>query len=475
MASTTKQMNIRAGNAQATVNATVNDSMPAIPCPDPAGYRYVGARYVPLFADPLQWSNANTYEPLTIVVNEGNSYTSKTFVPAGIDISNTDYWALTGNYNAQIEQYRQEVQAFDGRITDVESAVSKLNNEVQPNMVVIGDSFSDPSYLIGSSVWPLQLARMLNLNCYNYAKAGAGFTIGADVEPHSTFSDMLDIAANDSAFDNSSVQYVFLLGGTNDLRKASGNINLDTLNTAISACCQKMIDLFPNSKLIYVGSSCFENFTNVATTGGGTITELYFQRFIGQQFATITCLNMTAFWINLPYFFEDGYVGHPNSSAHFVLAKSIIKGMLGVTSFTRRFAINLNKEDITSNTDYQLRTMVSGINSMVLVDIDDRRIKFTVELGLSTDNAWPDYIQYKLPFNTIIPEGLFNIAFIPKCFWGELIYWPTDASVGTKVLPVFNNLMDDCHTWTIYPAFNGDIPSAQSLNLDIYCSFEYTY
>ena len=70
---------------------------------------YVGARYVPLFATPLQWSNTITYEPLTIVINNGNSYTSRQFVPVGIDIENESYWALTGNYNAQIEQYRQEV------------------------------------------------------------------------------------------------------------------------------------------------------------------------------------------------------------------------------------------------------------------------------------------------------------------------------------------------------------------------------
>jgi hypothetical protein len=31
-------------------------------------------------------------------------------VPIGIDITNTDYWALTGNYNAQVEAYRQEAQ-----------------------------------------------------------------------------------------------------------------------------------------------------------------------------------------------------------------------------------------------------------------------------------------------------------------------------------------------------------------------------
>lgn len=79
--------------------------------------QYTGARYVPLFADPAQWDKAKTYEPLTIVLNAGNSYTSKQFVPAGIEITNADYWAQTGNYNAQVEQYRQEVQAFDARIT----------------------------------------------------------------------------------------------------------------------------------------------------------------------------------------------------------------------------------------------------------------------------------------------------------------------------------------------------------------------
>ena len=77
---------------------------------------YIGARYVPKFADPIQWSNENTYEPLTIVLNEGNSYTSKQFVPVGIDISNEDFWALTGNYNAQIEQYRQEVSRLSDKV-----------------------------------------------------------------------------------------------------------------------------------------------------------------------------------------------------------------------------------------------------------------------------------------------------------------------------------------------------------------------
>lgn len=79
--------------------------------------QYIGARYVPLFAEPIEWDKTKQYEPLTIVTANGNSYTSRQFVPTGIEITNGAFWALTGNFNAQIEQYRKEVTAYDGRIT----------------------------------------------------------------------------------------------------------------------------------------------------------------------------------------------------------------------------------------------------------------------------------------------------------------------------------------------------------------------
>lgn len=79
--------------------------------------QYIGARYVPLFADPIEWDKTKQYEPLTIVTNNGNSYTSRQFVPSGIEITNDAFWALTGSYNAQVEQYRKEVTAYGGQIT----------------------------------------------------------------------------------------------------------------------------------------------------------------------------------------------------------------------------------------------------------------------------------------------------------------------------------------------------------------------
>lgn len=128
MASTTKQMQVQAGNAQATVNATVTDGMPAVPCPNPAGYRYIGARYVPKFADPIDWDQYSTYEPLTIVTYNGNSYTSKKFVPAGIKIDNEDYWVSTGNYNGQVDIYRKETERV---ANDLDSVKESLDNEIE--------------------------------------------------------------------------------------------------------------------------------------------------------------------------------------------------------------------------------------------------------------------------------------------------------------------------------------------------------
>ena len=85
--------------------------------------QYIGARYVPIFGrkgeSSIDWDNSKPYEPLTIVLHEGNSFTSRQYVPTGIEINNTDYWAETGNYNAQIEQYRQEVLNLEDAVNQI--------------------------------------------------------------------------------------------------------------------------------------------------------------------------------------------------------------------------------------------------------------------------------------------------------------------------------------------------------------------
>lgn len=95
-----------------------------------ATIQYIGARYVPKFAEPETWNQSSTYEPLTIVLWQGNSYTSKQAVPAGTDITNSAYWAETGNFNGQLEQYKKIVKTFDGRISQNEANIATNTSDI---------------------------------------------------------------------------------------------------------------------------------------------------------------------------------------------------------------------------------------------------------------------------------------------------------------------------------------------------------
>ena len=85
--------------------------------------QYVGARYVPIFGrageDTIEWDDLAPYEPLTVVMHEGVSYVSRRYVPAGIQITDTSYWVQTYRFNAQVEQYRQEVLGFQDQIDTI--------------------------------------------------------------------------------------------------------------------------------------------------------------------------------------------------------------------------------------------------------------------------------------------------------------------------------------------------------------------
>ena len=105
--------------------------------------QYVGARYVPIFGrvgeDTVEWDDGAPYEPLTVVMHLGVSYVSRRYVPQGIQITDTDYWVETYRFNAQVEQYRQEVLSFQGQI-------DTLRNDMESDYVPFPDPDTYPKY-----------------------------------------------------------------------------------------------------------------------------------------------------------------------------------------------------------------------------------------------------------------------------------------------------------------------------------------
>lgn len=70
--------------------------------------RYVGNRCIPM---PMgNWDKNKEYESLSVVLaSNGDSYTSKKNVPKGIELSNTEYWAISSRFNAQLETQKQRI------------------------------------------------------------------------------------------------------------------------------------------------------------------------------------------------------------------------------------------------------------------------------------------------------------------------------------------------------------------------------
>lgn len=191
---------------------------------------YVGMRYVPLFDG--EWVDSKDYEPLTVVSLNGNSYTSKTFVPAGVSPEgNSDYWAETGNYNAQIEAYRQEVLQYNDRIKANADAIATLEAKEDADVellkaekrkdpwsgivITIGDSYLEgytPSGNVKS--WGDFLKEKKKINDSRYIakfKGGAGFK--------KTIEGVNFLTLFDSALvgiDSDAVSLVIIAGGYND-------------------------------------------------------------------------------------------------------------------------------------------------------------------------------------------------------------------------------------------------------------------
>ena len=117
------------------------------PCPPPpfkgGTSMYIGARYVPIFADPVEWDDEREYEPLTIVTHNGDCYTSKCYVPKGAQLppypeGQTKYWVKTSDYNGQFADLKKTVldlsrlvEQFQKDNKDFTDLINGWNEKVQ--------------------------------------------------------------------------------------------------------------------------------------------------------------------------------------------------------------------------------------------------------------------------------------------------------------------------------------------------------
>lgn len=213
--------------------------------------QYVGARYVPKVMG--EWNKALQYEALSIVTYAGNSFTSKVPVPANIDISNKTYWVNTGNYNAQVEAYRQQTAQLENHLN---TEIIDRKNDTKDNILWIGDSYS-VNY---NHKLPNGVRYMLNAkNWYEYSKGGAGFS-GAWAG--ATFNDLIEQAKNDmSASQKEMIKYVYIVGGAND-----SSFGWTELKNTVVSTVQNARNSFPNAQVCFIfASAAYDTYQDLFT------------------------------------------------------------------------------------------------------------------------------------------------------------------------------------------------------------------
>lgn len=91
---------------------------------------YIGNRYVPKIIGAWDTSKNTPYESLSIVMHNGDSYTSKTFVPISIDITNTNYWVKTSEFNVQLSSVQNSIISINQSITNLTNSVNSNSQDI---------------------------------------------------------------------------------------------------------------------------------------------------------------------------------------------------------------------------------------------------------------------------------------------------------------------------------------------------------
>lgn len=340
---------------------------------------YIGARYVPVFAEPAEWDAMRTYEPLTVVLYQGNSYTSRQAVPANIPITNTTYWAQTGNYNAQVEQYRQEVATFDGRIDELEGTVSpytssstiqsaiqseasariSADNEIKnmlsvgsfqgANIMCINDSWgsNNPTYGVEYN-WMQMVCFSLKANYIDLHLGSTGYINSTGTGGQSgNYLQRVQNWVADTSNNPDSINYIFVMGGLNDVVYTATEVR-----TAITTLIDYLYNTFHKAIIVLMPQII-----------GGDPSRISFSSESVQTWAKVARFSYglgdiprrrVVFFDKLLYCIAGDVSAmssdmvHPNQHGHNMIAKAFLTGFFGgsvrspfgVSSFIDHISIN---------------------------------------------------------------------------------------------------------------------------------------
>ena len=390
-------------SAEETTVTSVTKKFGNACCEMPRGaLRYVGERYITKFADPIQWDANRAYEQIEAVQHEGFTYISKQPVPAGVQIDNEEFWLLWADPNAQMEQLRQYVETFDGRITENTDDIEQLSDEVESLLietnvktcVLFGDSYlrtySGANY--ENPGWGDVFLESTGFNQVGRFKSGgAGWVVNgtSDAEAGLNFLGMLEkayTAINKETREK--VDYVVCQGVINDLLQ---NIPIATIIQNVHTFCNKARAYFPNAKIVISTAVCSE-----AVQNDKRVFQLYRDLTGILRGGAVYASNSIYWFRQLVDKYGRGDDVHPNPNGYTYLGRLIARVAMGeadcyhpfyyASGWLRTLCTEANEQARNFAT---IETRTSFVNGVVSGYIREAIVDHT----LITSDTW-----VKLPF-----------------------------------------------------------------------------
>lgn len=195
-----------------------------------------------------EWDITKQYPAWTIVSDNNIGYVSLQPVPAGITLSNGDYWVEVIDYTAQIAGLQSRVVALENDVADIQDDLSPLINR---KFLFVGDSFGEVA-----NGWIDTIITMMVLtpsDYYRYAEGGIGFVnpgnnTGVAIE--SALSTYIGTLTQDEI---DSITDIIVVMGENDTQAA----HISSLSAAVESFCVYLYGTFKNlqkAKFFYNGT-----------------------------------------------------------------------------------------------------------------------------------------------------------------------------------------------------------------------------
>lgn len=302
--------------------------------------QYIGARYVPTFYESpdggSEWDAGRAYERLTIVSYLGSSYTSKKAVPpsVGAPVDNPEYWVLTGNYNGQVEQYRQTVEEYKRESVD---AIDELRDYVYARVnalsvfpltgikcLLIGNSYARGVGTANFRGWPYYFTEVSGADTVTIQQSGGDFILTgseAATYPNQNYRQAItSYCSTLSQEEKNSFRYVVFGGGWNDQSYTYEAIKAEVLAT-VAYIREQMpfakVCLFP-----------------LGSTSTGSLTHEHVQAYnawaAGALEAGMYGSYVSPYWtFGRPQFAVDGDNVHLNSAGYYEVAKLMCAALMG--------------------------------------------------------------------------------------------------------------------------------------------------